>query len=552
MDAYEYIVNISKDFITLINRDYVYEIVNDSYCTEMGRSREEIINRSVAEIWGKEKFENSLKRYLNQCFEGREVHYIDTFKFGPFEKYMHVSYYPYRENDEITHVAVFSHDITSVGEIESKLTNYEYRDAVTGLFNRRSLDVILDKEIEKAKRSKYEKLRAVLFVSLENLAKVNQVYGHEIGDLLLENSGLRIRRTLRSSDFVFRFAGSELAAILTNIAKNTDAGKVAQKIYNNVAVPYRFKETDINITCHIGIALYPDDGADKSTIVQKAASALAEAKKRNMDFLLFDASLHEQAVARLGLESQIAKAFEKGQFELHYQPVVDTNGKIHGAEALIRWNHPERGCIPPMDFIPIAEETGLIIPIGRWALFTACRQISAWMKKHKLYVSINLSAKEFSDSTLLEAIQKAIKQSQDFDPAYLKLEITETKCMDDPEKTIKQMQSLLDIGVETFIDDFGTGYSSLGYLKRLPAVTLKIDKLFIDALEESQDEQDYLTHIIRTVKSRKKKVLVEGVSSREQFELLKAMACDQMQGYLFSKPVPAEEFEKLLARDSLL
>jgi diguanylate cyclase (GGDEF)-like protein len=465
---------------------------------------------------------------------------------------MHVSYYPYRENDEITHVAVFSHDITSVGEIESKLTNYEYRDPVTGLFNRRSLDVVLDKEIEKAKRSKYEKLRAVLFVSLENLAKVNQVYGHEIGDLLLENSGLRIRRTLRRSDYVFRFAGSELSVILTNIAKNTDAGKVAQKIYNNVAVPYRFKETDINITCHIGIALYPEDGADKRTIVQKATSALAEAKKRNMDFLLFDASLHEQAVSRLKLESEIAKAFEKGQFELHYQPVVDTNGKIHGAEALIRWNHPERGYIPPMDFIPIAEETGLIIPIGRWALFTACRQISAWMKKHKLYVSINLSAKEFSDSTLLEAIQKAIKQSQDFDPAYLKLEITETKCMDDPEKTIKQMQSLLDIGVETFIDDFGTGYSSLGYLKRLPAVTLKIDKLFIDALVESQEEQDYLTHIIRTVKSRKKKVLVEGVSSREQFELLKAMACDQMQGYLFSRPVPAEEFEKLLARGTLL
>ncbi len=552
MDAYEYIVNISKDFITLINRDYVYEIVNDSYCTEIGQSREEIINRSVAEIWGKEKFENSLKRYLNQCFEGQEVHYIDTFKFGPFEKYMHVSYYPYRENDEVTHVAVFSHDITSVGEIESKLTNYEYRDPVTGLFNRRSLDVVLDKEIEKAKRSKYEKLRAVLFVSLENLAKVNQVYGHEIGDLLLENSGLRIRRTLRRSDYVFRFAGSELSVILTNIAKNTDAGKVAQKIYNNVAVPYRFKETDINITCHIGIALYPEDGADKRTIVQKATSALAEAKKRNMDFLLFDASLHEQAVSRLKLESEIAKAFEKGQFELHYQPVVDTNGKIHGAEALIRWNHPERGYIPPMDFIPIAEETGLIIPIGRWALFTACRQISAWMKKHKLYVSINLSAKEFSDSTLLEAIQKAIKQSQDFDPAYLKLEITETKCMDDPEKTIKQMQSLLDIGVETFIDDFGTGYSSLGYLKRLPAVTLKIDKLFIDALVESQEEQDYLTHIIRTVKSRKKKVLVEGVSSREQFELLKAMACDQMQGYLFSRPVPAEEFEKLLARGTLL
>jgi diguanylate cyclase (GGDEF)-like protein/PAS domain S-box-containing protein len=552
MNAYEYIVNISKDFITLINRNYLYELVNDSYCVEMGLTREEILNRSVADIWGKERFEEFLKGYLDRCFQGQEVHYIDTFKFGPFEKYMHVSYYPYRENDQITHAAVFSHDITSVGEIESKLTNYEYRDPVTGLFNRRSLDVILEKEIEKAKRSRYEKLRAVLFISLENLAKVNQVYGHEIGDLLLENSGLRIRRTLRSSDYTFRFAGSELAVILTNITKNTDAGKVAQKIYNNVSVPYRYKDTDINISCHIGIALYPDDGQQKAEVTQKAVSALAEAKRRNIDFLMFDNSLHQQAVARLSLESEIAKAFEKGQFELHYQPVVDISGKIHGAEALIRWNHPERGFIPPMEFIPIAEETGLIIPIGRWALFAACRRIAGWIHKRRLYVSINLSAKEFSDSTLLEAIQKAIKQSQNFDPAYLKLEITETKCMDDPERTIKQMQALLDIGVETFIDDFGTGYSSLGYLKRLPAVTLKIDKLFIDALENNKQEQDYLTHIIRTVKSRRKRVLVEGVSSREQYELLKAMGCDQMQGYLFSPPVPATEFEKLLDRDSLL
>jgi diguanylate cyclase (GGDEF)-like protein/PAS domain S-box-containing protein len=552
MNAYEYIVNTSKDFITLINRDYVYEIVNDSYCQEMGKTRDQILNHSVAEIWGKETFENSLKKHLDKCFAGEEVHYINTFMFGPFEKYMHVSYYPYREEGEITHAAVFSHDITSVGEIESKLTNYEYRDPITGLFNRRSLDVILDKEIEKAKRSKHEKLRAVLSISLENLAKVNQVYGHEIGDLLLENSGLRIRRSLRSSDYAFRFAGSELAAILSSINKNTDAGKVAQKIFNNVSVPYRFKGTDISIRCHIGIAVYPDDGEDRGEIVQKAASALAEAKKRKMDFLLFDETLHEQAVARLSLESEIAKAFEKGQFELHYQPVVDTAGRIYGAEALIRWNHPERGFIAPMEFIPIAEETNLIIPIGRWALFAACRQIAQWKKKHDLYVSINLSAKEFSDSTLLEAIQKAIKQSLDFDPAYLKLEITETKCMEDPERTIEQMQTLLDFGVETFIDDFGTGYSSLGYLKRLPAVTLKIDRMFIEALEDSQEERDYLTNIIRTVKSRRKKVLVEGVSTEKQFELLKNMDCDQMQGFLFSPPVPAEQFEKLLDRETLL
>ncbi len=552
MDAYEYIVNVAKDFITLINRDYIYELVNDSYCREMGKTKEDILGREVASIWGEEKFDSSLKRYLDQCFAGEEVHYIDKFKFGPFEKYMHVSYYPYRDKDRITHVAVFSHDITAMGEIESKLTNYEYRDPITGLFNRRSLDIILDKEIEKAKRSRHEKLRAVLSISVENLAKVNQVYGHEIGDLLLENTGLRIRRSLRRSDYVFRFAGSELSAILSNISKNTDAGKVAEKIYSSVSVPYRFKETDISIGCHIGIALYPNDGEDKNTIIQKAASALHEAKKRKLRFLLFDQALHESAVARLSLESAIAKAFDKKQFELHYQPVVDTEGRIRGAEALIRWRHPERGYIPPLDFISVAEETQLIIPVGRWALFSACRQIARWIERHDIYVSVNLSAREFADTDLLAVLEKAIKQAGDFDPGHLKLEITETKCMEDPEETIQKMLELEKIGVETFIDDFGTGYSSLGYLKRLPARTLKIDKVFVDALEGSSEEQAYLANIINTVKSRNKNVLIEGVASRAQFEILKTMACDYLQGFLFSPPLPAGEFEKLLERDNLL
>jgi diguanylate cyclase (GGDEF)-like protein/PAS domain S-box-containing protein len=552
MDAYEYIVNVAKDFITLINRDYIYELVNDSYCREMGKTKEEILGREVASIWGEEKFDNSLKRYLDQCFAGEEVHYIDKFKFGPFEKYMHVSYYPYRDKDRITHVAVFSHDITAMGEIESKLTNYEYRDPITGLFNRRSLDIILDKEIEKAKRSRHEKLRAVLSISVENLAKVNQVYGHEIGDLLLENTGLRIRRSLRRSDYVFRFAGSELSAILSNISKDTDAGKVAEKIYSSVSVPYRFKETDISIGCHIGIALYPNDGEDKNTIIQKAASALHEAKKRNLRFLLFDQALHESAVARLNLESAITKAFDKQQFELHYQPVVDTEGRIRGAEALIRWRHPERGYIPPLDFISVAEETQLIIPVGRWALFSACRQIARWIERHDIYVSVNLSAREFADTDLLAVLEKAIKQAGDFDPGHLKLEITETKCMEEPEETIQKMLELEKIGIETFIDDFGTGYSSLGYLKRLPARTLKIDKVFVDALEGSSEEQAYLANIINTVKSRNKNVLIEGVASRAQYEILKTMACDYLQGFLFSRPLPAGEFEKLLERDSLL
>ena len=552
MDPYEYIVNLSKDFITLINRDYVYEIVNDSYCREMGLARENVLKRKVAAVWGEEKFEATIRKHLDDCFAGKEIHYIDQFKFGPFVKYMHVSYYPYRQGGEITHCLVFSHDITQLGEIESRLSNYEYRDPVTGLFNRRSLNIILEKEIEKAKRSRSEKLRALLFIALENMSKVNQAHGHEIGDLLLENTGLRIRKVLRGSDFVFRFEGNELTALLTNISRNTDAGKVAQKIHNAVALPYDYKGTELLITCSIGIAVYPEDGEERNILIQRAASALQEAKKRGNTFLLFNAALHREAQERLRLESDLAKAFDEQQFELHFQPVVDMAGSLRGAEALIRWQHPQRGMVPPLDFIPLAEETGMIQAIGRWTLFTACQHLARWSSRIDLYLSVNLSARDFADPQLLELLETAMSKAGIKDPRRLKLEITETRCMEDPERTIRRIAELKAKGIDTLVDDFGSGYSSLGYLKRLPADTFKIDRVFVEALAESCAERDYLSRIIDTIKSRRKRVLVEGVSTAQQYALLKDMRCDLMQGYYFSRPLPASVFEKLLARDAAL
>jgi diguanylate cyclase (GGDEF)-like protein len=447
---------------------------------------------------------------------------------------------------------VFSHDITQLGEIESRLSNYEYRDPVTGLFNRRSLNIILEKEIEKAKRSRSEKLRALLFIALENMSKVNQAHGHEIGDLLLENTGLRIRKVLRGSDFVFRFEGNELTALLTNVSRNTDAGKVAQKIHNAVALPYDYKGTEILITCSIGIAVYPEDGEERNILIQRAASALQEAKKRGNTFLLFNAALHREAQERLRLESDLAKAFDEQQFELHFQPVVDMAGSLKGAEALIRWQHPQRGTVPPLDFIPLAEETGMIQAIGRWTLFTACQHLARWSGKIDLYLSVNLSARDFADPQLLELLETAMSKAGIKDPRRLKLEITETRCMEDPERTIRRIAELKAKGIDTLVDDFGSGYSSLGYLKRLPADTFKIDRLFVEALAESCAERDYLSRIIDTIKSRRKRVLVEGVSTAQQYALLKDMRCDLMQGYYFSRPLPASVFEKLLARDAAL
>jgi len=548
VDPYEYIVNISRDFITLINRDYVYEIVNDSYCREMGLPREQVLNRPVAAVWGEEKFEASIRKHLDDCFQGQEIHYIDQFKFGPFVKYMHVSFYPFRKDGRITHVLVFSHDITQLGEIESRLSNYEYRDPVTGLFNRRSLNIILEKEIEKAKRSRSEKLRALLFIALENMAKVNQVHGHEIGDLLLENTGLRVRRALRGSDFVFRFEGNQLTAILTNISRSTDAGKVAQKVHNAVAVPYDYKGTEILITCSIGIAVYPGDGEERNVLIQRAASALEEARKSGSSFLLFNAELHHEAQERLRLESDLAKAFDEKQLQLHFQPVVDLEGRIRGAEGLIRWQHPRRGNVPPLDFLPLAEETGLIQAIGRWTLFTACQHLAGWDLPEGFYLSVNLSSRDFADAQLPELLDTAMSKAGLRDPRRLKLELTETRCMQDPERTIARIAELREKGIETQIDDFGSGYSSLGYLKKLPVQTFKIDRVFVEALAESQEERDYLGRIIDTIRSRRKQVVVEGVGTAEQYAFLKEMRCDLLQGFYFSRPVPAADFEALLKR----
>jgi diguanylate cyclase (GGDEF)-like protein/PAS domain S-box-containing protein len=549
---YRFAINNSQDFITLINRNYVYEIANDTYCRVLNKKREDVVGRHVADIWGKRAFNTVIKKYLDQCFMGKTVHYNEKFKVGSSTKYVHVSYYPYRENNRITNVLVFSRDITDQKAIESKLMNYEFRDHLTGLFNRRSLDLILEKEIEKAKRSKSEKLRALLFISLERFAQINQTYGHHIGDILLENTGLRIKSTLRKSDYVFRFEGKELTVLLANFARETDAAKVAQKIAGSVSIPYRFKGADIQITCCIGISIYPEDGQEKNNLIKNATSAMNEAKRQGKSFILYNRELHEKSVRKIKLESDMFNAFGANQFVLFYQPIVDMSGKILGCEALIRWNHPDRGLVSPGEFIPIAEETGIIVSIGKWTLYGACKQMKKWAEDYDIYVSINISAREFENRNLIDVVESGFKSVAGLDPKYIKLEITESESMTDPDFTIEQMNRLHAKGVELEIDDFGTGHSSLSYLKSFPANTIKIDKAFVDDIVDNFQDREYLASIIRMVRSREKMVLLEGVTSKAQVELLREMNCDRMQGYYFSRPVPPGEFESLLKQQFAL
>ncbi len=549
---YEKIIQASHDFITLIGKDYRYEFVNDSYARELGVSPADLVGKTIGEVWGEKKFSSRIKSRIDQCFEGKESHDIDQFKFGKTTKYIHVSYYPYLENDEVTHVMVFSNDVSIIKKLESKLLDFEFKDPTTGLFNRRSFDIVLDMELEKARRAAADKFRAVLFINLRSISHVNNSFGYEIGNLLLEATALRIKEALRASDYVFRFDGKEFAVILTTIKRGADIPIVAENIRNKTDFPYSHKGTVINIACNIGVAVYPDDGDCRETLVSHAMNAMNEAREKNEPLVMFNKALYERGKYISRLRADIRIAFVEKQFTAHFQPIVDSAGMIVGAEALIRWQHPEFGNIPPDIFIPIAEESGNITMIGKWVLFQVCRDIKRLgADLGDRYISVNLSSKEFGSPTLVQDISGLIK-TEGITRGSLKLEITESQSMQDIEAVIGKISHLSSQGTEVLIDDFGTGYSSLAYIKRLPARTIKIDKSFVDRIAEDPEDLAFISGVIAMIESKKKHVLVEGVSDYGQYLLLRDLGVRYMQGYYFSKPCVFSDFHALLKRNAPL
>jgi diguanylate cyclase (GGDEF)-like protein/PAS domain S-box-containing protein len=549
---HEDLINASRDLITLIDRSYTYEVANDSYCRAIDKPRSEILGKTVAEVWGQARFESAIKGHLDACLAGRVVEYVERFQFGPFDRHMHVTYSPYQgESGEITHVVVCSHDITHISQIESKLTQYEFKDPTTGLFNRKSLDIILDKEIAQAKRSE-DSLRGLLFISVENLGNVNEVFGAATGDLLLENTGLRIQKCISPSDFLFRFVGNELTCILVHLDRPADAGRIARQIVEQVKIPYQYQGADIRIGCCVGIAIYPNDGEDSRTVIGRASAAMRSARRAHMEYQFHNPEEHSRASERMTLETDMQRAFDKEQFSLVYQPIVEASGKIKGAEALIRWRHPDKGNVPPGAFLPLAMESGFIHSISKWVLYTAAEQVARWSTRHGIYVSVNLSAEDFANTNLAEVLASALRRAGVSTPGFLKLEITESQCMIDPEGTVMQMERLDAAGFDMFIDDFGTGNSSLGWLKRLPAGTVKIDRSFVDESMRSSEDLEFLTNIVALARSRRKRVILEGIGTFQQYELLKGLTVDGLQGFYFGSPLSPDAFGAMLATEARL
>ena len=545
---HEKILNSSRDFITLVSRDYVYVYVNETYCREIGLDSGAILGHNVADVWGKVRFDRRIKCHLDDCFAGMESHDIDRFTFGEEERYAQVSYYPYRENGQVTHAMVYTHDISALKNLQSQIINFEYKDSTTGLFNRRSFDIVLDMELEKARRSTADKVRAILFINLRNFTQINARYGYEVGDLLLESTGMRIKDALRSSDYVFRFQGNDLAVILTTMKRGTDLSIVAENIRSKAFYPYTHEGAVINIGCNIGASIFPDDGNDKESLIRFAMSAMEEAQTKDEPLIIFNKELHRASLRKAKLRSDMRRALVAEQFQAHFQPVVKADGTLVGAEALIRWIHPELGNIPPMDFIPLAEESGDTIMIGRWVLYQVCRYIKKWGKLlGNRFISVNLSAKEFAGEGLVEYVARVL-ESEGVSPRQLKLEITETQSMSNIEDAIAKIHRLADVGVEVFIDDFGAGYSSLAYIKRLPARVIKIDKCFVDAIAENEEDRAFLAGMIGMIISKGKEIIVEGVGTKAQRDILLKLGIERMQGFYFSEALPSLDFEKLLRK----
>lgn len=435
-------------------------------------------------------------------------------------------------------------------EREEHIRQMAYSDSLTGLPNRHLFNELLHQALAQANR--HRRPLAILYLDLDRFKMINDTLGHTVGDQLLKLAGRRLRECCRRErDIVARRGGDEFIILLPELDDLHEPARVAQKILNAFAQVFVLPEHELFITTSVGVSVFPYDGRDGETLIRNADLAMYRAKEAGRNrYHIYTPAMDVNASRRLALESSLRQALARGELLLYYQPKVNIKtGRIASLEALARWHHPEFGMVPPTQFIPLAEETGMIVPIGEWVLRTACAQNKAWQKAgfSPMRVSVNFSPRQFHQIDLAEVVGRVLAETE-LEPCWLELEVTENLMLQNEEHAIAMLRRLSEMGVQISIDDFGTGYSTFSYIKKLPIHTLKIDQSFVSDIDSNLSDAAIVSAMIRMAQSLQLNVIAEGVETEEQRLLLDALDCPEMQGHLFSRALPAEELGGILER----
>jgi diguanylate cyclase (GGDEF)-like protein/PAS domain S-box-containing protein len=448
---------------------------------------------------------------------------------------------------QVTGAVIVFRDVREARALALQVTHTAEHDFLTGLPNRMLLNDRVGQAIVMALR--HTKKVVVLFLDLDGFKHINDSLGHPVGDKLLQSVANRLVKCVSLTDTVSRQGGDEFVVLLSEVDRAEDAAIAARRMLQAVAGAYSIGQHDLHITTSIGVSVYPDDGLDAETLIKNADTAMYQAKENGrQSYKFFKPAMNVRAVERQAIEENLRRALGRNEFALHYQPKIDLkSGKITGAEALIRWVHPTRGLIAPQHFIPVAEECGLILPIGKWVIREACQQAQAWLSAGLALgtMAVNISALQFRGEGFLEGVFSVLEETG-LDPKHLEVELTESVLMKHAESAEAILKALRARGVQVSVDDFGTGYSSLSYLRKFPIDTLKIDQSFIHQISATSEETTLLTAVIRMGRSLSLRVVAEGVETEEELKFLQAQRCDEAQGYYFSRPVPPRQFAMLL------
>lgn len=534
----------SGEAIMITDHDNRIVTVNPAFTTLTGYSQQEVIGRnpSILSAGRTEAadYEKMWTAIIQKGYWQGEV--WDRRKDGGvYPKWLSISVMRDDDGGIRYYIAHFT-DVSAERATEARLHHMAHHDMLTGLHNRFSLKDRLEHALAVARRESSRV--ALLFIDLDRFKVINDTLGHHVGDELLIHVSRRLRQCVRESDMVARLGGDEFVVMLSGVDHSSSVAMVAEKLVASVAEPYPVGAHTLYTTPSIGIAIYPMDGSDSETLMKNADAAMYHAKSAGRNnFQFFDAKMNEAALERLGIEHALRQALGRDEFRLHYQPVIDVRtGRVSSVEALIRWQHPTRGLLAPGMFIGVAEETGLIQPIGDWVIWAACRQLAEFRAAGiaDVKMAINISAIQMRNSDL-SVLARGIIEAYSLVPGDLVFEITESVAMEHPDETVRVLDVLHDMGVKLALDDFGTGYSSLSYLRMFALDKIKLDRSFVEDIGQDIDGQVICDATIGLAHNLGLKVVAEGVETEEQLAYLKARGCNLIQGYLFSRPVPAEE-----------